>query len=109
MTTHESTVSWSGASGQTYIYWVFNLPCDLPKVAGNYIFAKRNNAGFWIPIYIGQTGNFHERMKNHHAAECILRNGATHVHAHAAVGDERARFLEETDIRNNFQTSCNLQ
>jgi len=97
---------WPGKSGTTYRYSVYDLPPSFNKAAGNYIFAKRNSEGYWVPVYIGQTDDLSERFDDHHKATCISRAGATHIHAHAKE-DERERLEEEADILAKFSTPCN--
>ena len=70
---------WIGATGMRYIYLVNILPKPIPgDHDGNYIFAKKNATGDWIPIYIGE-GNLTDRLSDsHHQAACIRQKGATH-------------------------------
>jgi hypothetical protein len=100
------TVDWPGASGRTYPYWVYALPPNFNAAPGNYIFAKRNADGRWTPVYIGQTGDLSERFDFHHAMPCVIRNGATHIHAHRS-GGEAERRGEEADLLANFNPPCN--
>jgi predicted GIY-YIG superfamily endonuclease len=81
----------------------------LVRKPGNYIFAKLNSAGKWVPVYIGETGDLSERFDHHHAAACFNRNGASHIHAHISSNDRSTRLAEETDLRQNYTTACNNQ
>ena len=103
------TCVWTGISGKTYKYWVHPIGTPLKAAAGNYIFAKRNNAGRWVAVYVGETEGLSERFDNHHAAPCINRNQATHIHAHLTPGGRQARLDEETDLRKNYNPPCNKQ
>ena len=105
---YEQTQHWVGVSKQTFKYWVYPIGTSLKPEGGNYIFAKLDMNGRWVPVYIGQTSNLAERFDDHHAAPCILRNGATHIHAHLSA-DKHARVKEETDLRANYRTACNKQ
>lgn len=102
---------WIGHSGTAYRYWIYPLPASLnPDQAGNYIYAKKNFAGQWVPIYIGQ-GDLHDRATNHHQATCIRMKGATHFHCHKNTL-ERDRLAEERDLLGHYTqayhpTGCN--
>ncbi len=100
------TCTWQGASGQRYEYEIYPISTEFNAAPGNYIFAKLSSQNRWFPVYIGQTDNFLERFGNHHAAECIKRNGATHIHAHR--NDSRtARLAEESDLLAAHNPPCN--
>lgn len=104
-----ATCTWQGKSGKTYSYEIFKIGAELPKKAGNYIFAKESSPQKWTAVYAGETGDLSGRFDNHHQDDCIKRNGATHIHIHVNSGGEQARRDEEKDIRNNYNTPCNKQ
>ena len=110
MANHQ-TIIWNGASGTEYAYEIWDLPANFdPNQDGNYIYTFLNENNLWIPIYIGQ-GDLKDRTENHHQADCIRRNGATHIHVHLNSG-EKERLAEERDILSNFPgayqpTGCN--
>ena len=103
------TCNWPGTSGKTYAYEVFPIGHSLKAEAGNYIYAKLNTQGLWVPLYIGETEDLDSRVATHEKRECVKRNGGTHIHAHLTPGDRSIRLNEETDIRNKFATTCNDQ
>jgi predicted GIY-YIG superfamily endonuclease len=106
----EIKVTCVGASGKEYKYFGFPIGTQMPKIPGNYIFAKSTQVNSWTPIYIGETGDLQERFENHHKKDCIIKNGATHVFVHKSSSDQSVRLLEETDLRTRFnKTSCNDQ
>ena len=109
MTAQVSTVEWTGKSGRKYTYWVYPLPVNFTSVPGNYIFAKRNERGQWVPVYIGETGDLSERFENHHAMHCIRKNNATHLLVHKSSSERSKRLNEETDLLQNYSPSCNKQ
>jgi hypothetical protein len=105
--------SWHGISKKEYVYSIFEMPPSF-KIGqpGNYIFTKKNSAGQWVPIYIGQTKDLGERFDDHHKVPCIISKGATHIHAHLNKGGENARTNEESDLLQRFTnaltpTGCN--
>jgi predicted GIY-YIG superfamily endonuclease len=103
------TCNWPGTSGKTYSYHIYPFGTGLRAEAGNYIYAKQNQQGLWVPLYIGETDDLDHRVATHEKRECVRRNGVTHIHAHLTPGDRSIRLNEETDIRNNFATTCNNQ
>ena len=100
-TTRPSCV-WQGRSGTRYTYKIWKLPVSLRTGQdGNYIYAKRNREGQWVPVYIGE-GDLGERSgPGHHKADCIRRKGATHFHCHLN-SDAAARRVEEADLLSRF-------
>jgi aromatic ring hydroxylase len=94
--------TWLGASGREYAYDIFENPPNFsPNQDGNYIYAKKNESGHWVPIYIGE-GCLSERCcDNHHKAKAIAQKGATHVHAHLN-SVETARKSEEKDLLGRY-------
>ena len=101
--------NWPGVSGKTYTYHVYPVGQSLKAEAGNYIYAKLNPQGQWVPLYIGETEDLDSRVATHEKRECVRHNGGTHIHAHLTPGERSIRLNEETDIRNNFATTCNDQ
>lgn len=96
-----ATCNWMGTSGTSYTYHVYSLPPSFNAGQdGNYIFAKKNDRGSWVPIYIGQ-GDLKSRSDSHHQEKCIRQKGATHFHAHLnpKVAD---RLKEEKDLLENY-------
>ena len=97
-----STCTWTGASGKKYIYQIRTRHPQLtPNEPGNYIYAKRDQHGRWLPIYIGQ-GNLTQRAAvDAHSIACIDAKGATHVHLHVNY-DQGDRLEEVKDLLANF-------
>jgi predicted GIY-YIG superfamily endonuclease len=100
---------WPGVSGKTYTYHVYPFGTALKADAGNYIYAKLNQQGQWVPLYIGETEDLDHRVATHEKRDCVRQNGVTHIHAHLTAGGLAARLAEETDIRKNFDSPCNDQ
>ena len=103
------TIQWAGKSGKTYLYYIYEIGHGLKAEAGNYLFAKETNPGYWKPVYIGQTGDLDQRLENHEKEDCALENGATHIHAHLNHAGEAARKAEEKDLILQWQPICNDQ
>lgn len=106
-----TTCDWIGASGTRYAYYVYPFPAAFgANQPGNYIYARTNSVGQWVPVYIGQ-GDLNDRAQGHHQAGCIRANGATHFHCHKNAS-EATRLSEERDLlaryTNAYQpTGCN--
>lgn len=105
--TKTKTITWQGQSGKSYKYWVHRLPPNFVAKPGNYIFAREVSPDRFVPVYIGETSDLSERFDNHHKAQCIGRNGATHIHAHVNSGGEMARRSEESDLIARWRPTCN--
>ena len=100
-------VSWPGQSGKEYQYEI--LPMDTPfkALAGNFIYAKQSEDGSWIPIYIAQTRDLHQRLEGHVSMDDAIANGATHIHAHYCTTTQAARCTEERDLILRWKPVCN--
>ena len=99
----QPTCDWKGASGNSYTFYIFSLPCTLdPDQDGNYIYVRRNAENRWVPIYIGE-GDLADRsnLNQHHKGECIRSRGATHFHCHKNAS-QSARSDEEADLLANY-------
>ena len=108
------TCVWIGASGAKYTYHVWPRHPDIgANQDGNYIYAKTNAQGQWVPVYIGQGDLSVRTTKNHHRAKCIDTKGATAVHVHLNA-KEADRLAEEKDLLANYSqayepTGCNVK
>jgi len=109
MATTATTHQWVGKSGETYKYHVYELRFSFAaNQPGNYIFAKLNALGQWVPQYIGQTKDLKDRLNDHEKEACAKSNGATHIHAHLNR-TEAARLAEEKDLIEKHNPHCNTQ
>ena len=108
------TVTWPGASGQTYETELYEIGTAFKRNPGIYIFCKRGiSAGRWTQIYVGETDDFQRRLRDelehHQSWECIRRNGGTHVCVRYVSGDRRTRLAVEADLRRGLNPPCNQQ
>ena len=90
---------WLGESGKEYIYYVFELDLILPLRVGNYIYARRNEDGRWVPVYMGH-GDLSKLCTNAALLHSIRAKGATHVHARLnTMADDRHDELNDLLVR----------
>ena len=99
-------ITWTGASGQSYIYFIYPIRTQFTAVPGNYCIAKETQPGTFRPLYFGETADLSERFDNHHKMPCFIRNGATHIHAHTN-SSQSARLAEESDLIQKWSPTCN--
>jgi hypothetical protein len=110
---NEETCNWIGESGQKYTYYVYpRHPNITPGQDGNYIYARKNAQGLWVPIYMGEGDLSQRASTNHHRTACIDLKGATHVHLRLNPSKE-SRRAEEMDLLANYKNAlapegCNL-
>jgi hypothetical protein len=102
-----SAVSWVGASGKHYPYHAYPITTSFRAMPGNFIYAKRDEAGTWIPVYIAQTRDLHQRLEGHVLVETAREHGATHIHAHYDTAGQATRCREERDLIERWHPSCN--
>lgn len=89
----ETPVELNGQLGR-YTYWVYPINTTFKDEPGNYIYARRNSAGEWEYVYIGESSSLSQRLASTDVERTV---GATHILAHLNP-DERARKNEEKDL-----------
>ncbi len=100
-------IQWTGQSGKQYPYEVFPITTTFRALPGNFIYARQSEDGQWMPIYIAQTRDLHQRLEGHVSTEDAVQNGATHIHAHYDTVGQAARCSEERDLILRWQPVCN--
>lgn len=110
---NQETCTWVGKSSVKYTYYVYaRHPSVNAGQDGNYIYAKKNQQGLWVPVYIGEGDLSKRATPDHHRINCIDSNGATHVHLHLNSRKED-RLAEEKDLLANYTNAltpsgCNV-
>ena len=89
---------WTGASGKKYRYSAFMFGTHFGPGAANVIFARETTRGKYVPIYVAQTADLSEPLKDEAALGSINEHRATHVHVRFAGDDEAARIAECEDL-----------
>ena len=102
-----SSCNWPGQSGKQYSYEIHPFETAFKALPGNYIYARQREDGGWIPIYIAQTRDLHQRLEGHVKVEDAITAGATHLHAHYCTAGQAARCTEERDLIQRWQPVCN--
>ena len=102
-----TSCNWPGQSGRVYSYHIYSLDAVFRPLAGNYIFARQREDGNWVPVYISQTRDLHQRLEGHVRLEDAVANGATHLHAHYCTRGQADRCSEERDLIQLWRPVCN--
>jgi hypothetical protein len=100
-------VLWTGQSGKHYQYEILPIDASFRALPGNYIYARQEEDGTWVPIYIAQTRDLHQRLEGHVRTDDAIASGATHLHAHYDTAGQAARCSEEHDLIVRWQPVCN--
>ena len=100
-------ISWPGQSGKEYQYEILAIDTAFKALPGNFIYAKQSEDGNWIPIYIAQTRDLHQRLEGHISMNDAIANGATHIHVHYCTTGQAARCTEERDLIDCWKPVCN--
>jgi hypothetical protein len=100
-------ISWEGASGKKYNYWIHKIDATFEDSPGNYIYAKETRPGYWRPVYIGQTSSLADCLADLEKETCAKRHGATHIHAHTNSEVDTVRISEETNLIKEWNPICN--
>lgn len=108
------THDWRGVSGKTYRYYIHpRHPSIKEGQLGNYVYAKIDSEGNWVPIYIGQGELSIRAHEEQQQIGCINSKGATYIHLHVNV-EETDRLAEQEDLLTNhaqayFPNGCNTK
>ncbi len=100
-------MNWSGQSGKEYRYEIFPLDAGFKSLPGLYIYAGQAEDGTWVPVYIAQTRDLHQRLEGHVRMDDAVANGATALHAHYCEAGQAARCNEEHDLILHWRPVCN--
>ena len=73
--------TWPLGNGETLDFNVYDTNTTWNDVAGIYIFCGISQQNKWVPIYIGQTDSFCNRIPQHEQWTPASELGATHIHA----------------------------
>jgi len=92
----------------SYEFTAYQHATQWNNVAGIYIFAGLNRENRWVPLYIGQTDSFQDRIPSHEQWDKARSLGATHVHA-KAVPLQADRDTAEKQLIQSFQPRLNVQ
>ena len=100
-------INWPGQSGKEYQYEIHPIEAAFKALPGNFIYAKQSEDGGWVPLYIAQTRDLHQRLEGHVSLDDAVANGATHIHVHYCATGQAARCTEERDLIQRWQPVCN--
>ena len=106
-------VTLTGLSGNKYQYEAYDVNSTWNPVPGNYVFAALIKPTIlterWEPIYIGETGNFANRLPSHEKWVEARLKGATHILAHVNREGIEARQAEERDLVRAYNPPLNIE
>ena len=100
-------MNWTGQSGTEYQYEIYPLSTEFRPLPGNYMYAGQSEAGEWVPLYIAQTRDMHQRLEGHEKLQTALANGATHIHMHYCDKGQATRCTEDRDLIVHWRPVCN--
>jgi hypothetical protein len=100
-------MTWTGQSGKGYRYEIYTMDTEFRALPGNYIYAQQSEEGSWLPIYVGQTRDMHQRLEGQERLASAIEYGATHIHMHYDTVGQAARCTEERDLIVHWQPPCN--
>ena len=98
--THE----WYGRGGQSHEFRVYESSVDwhkVPEVGGVYVFACRENqSGGWVPLYVGETEDFADRMPDHEKWSALVKEGnftRDNIYIHVLEVKDKSRRKDVQD------------
>lgn len=92
----------------SYEFTVYSPDTNWYDVGGVYIFCGANQHNKWVPIYIGQTNSFRDRLPCHENWNTAQSLGATRIHA-MVEQVEATRLQIERELILAFQPKLNQQ
>ena len=105
--TTSALIHWGGQSDSQYQYEIHPIDTAFRPLPGNFIYAKQVEGGDWIPVYIAQTRDLHQRLEGHVSVDDAIAHGATHIHVHYCITGQAARCAEEHDLIQRWKPVCN--
>ena len=106
-------INWTGFNGKVYRTELYPIGTSFRNIPGVYIFCKRHLVDRWLSIYVGETGDFQQRLyenlASHHRWDLIRRDDATHVCVLQVPGGRTSRLQIETDLRHGLNPPRNQQ
>jgi hypothetical protein len=105
-------VLFTGESGEDYFFEIYPKGTTFKNIGAVYIFIKKilNSSGkpSYEPLYIGESSELGERIKNHNKEKCVEKNGYTHI-CILPIEEEKHRLEIESDLIHKCNTPCNKQ
>ena len=105
-----TTVTFTGASGNTYDFIAYSIDSSFDNVGAIYVFTKQNydsqRTSRYRPLYIGKTSELGDRIDGHEKWDCVNENGANSICVYWESSATK-RSTIETDLLNNYTTPCN--
>jgi hypothetical protein len=102
--------AFKGASGQAYGFKVYPLGTRFRKLSGVYVVTTRSsstNGGHrHVPLYVGQTEDLSQPLKEHRKADSFLEHGANCVCLLSDASAE-SRLAKKDDLIAAFHPVCN--
>lgn len=98
---------WEGKSGRGYTFLVYDIGIEFVASPGFYIFAKRSEGSEngWEALKIAYTDNLKSELFESEKNECVIKNGATHIHSHMERDKDRIE-QEIKDLVENHKSVC---
>ena len=99
------------AGGEEYAFNVYSIDTQFNDISAVYMFTKRtvsNGKGSHFVLYIGETGELGERIKNHEKWPCVIEQGCNCICVHSVNGKESRKAIE-TAFLDEHETPCNDQ
>ena len=105
------THDWQGREGRSYRFRVYEASVDwdkVPEVGGVYVFACRENqSGGWVPLYIGETEDFADRMPDHEKWSTLVEEGNftrsdVYIHVLDIQGKSQRKYIQDELIQEYY-------
>ena len=105
------TVTFKGASGNTYTFDAYSIDTSFNNIGAVYVFTSRYyNQGEgkyrYRPLYIGKTSELGDRIDGHEKWDCVNDNGVNSICVYAE-SNAISRTKIESDLIANYSTPCN--
>lgn len=111
-----TTVNWTGKSGTTYTFQLYDLAATFYAKPGVYVLCLAVQVGSvtrFQALYVGEAEAFENRLNagrgDHDGFKRASKMGVTHIAAMVVNGGLAKRLEIESDLRHALNPPCNAQ
>ena len=104
------TVTFTGASGNTYEFIAYSIDTSFNNIGAVYVFTNQfegvQGRYQYRPLYIGKTSELADRISGHEKWDCVNEHGVNSICVYVE-GNATSRSKIESDLIANYSTPCN--
>jgi hypothetical protein len=98
----DEACKWVGASGASYLFYIYPVPASVPSRLGNYICCRQQSDMSWVPVHIGH-GDLAvcdaEEATHIHMRLAALESERVEAHSDLVAAHKTAVPQDDADVR----------